>query len=351
MIRWGKTRRSFSSRRVGKSGALDPSAGYALYLPFSAASPTYRSGATTYTDPTVLPGWTYSRSGSKQELLASGAGVSAVFSANVAAIIPGSGYYSRVAVTNLLLNAGQSSSLSTQGVVVTAQAYVLSFLGTGTVTLSGASTAGPLVGTGANNRVSLTFTPTAGTVTFTVTGSVTYSSFVAGLNIGPIIATAGASAATGIDFLKVTPPSMAVDHDFYIIAIGTVDAADGANPNRLIMLRNAAVSQFVAVNFPGTNVTSSDGTSVTLGAVPYGSGRHVAVLRRKAGKWTGSVKVPAGTVFTSVDTASAWGITGADTLDVAGYNAAQSYNGPLELLAVNEVTLSDAALASLMAAS
>jgi hypothetical protein len=71
---------------------------------------------------------------------------------------------------NLLL---ATAALSTQSVTVAAASYVLSFTGTGTVTLSGTSTAGPLVGTGANNRVSLTFTPTAGSLTLTVSGSVT----------------------------------------------------------------------------------------------------------------------------------------------------------------------------------
>jgi hypothetical protein len=71
---------------------------------------------------------------------------------------------------NLLL---ATAALSTQSVTVLAASHVLSFTGTGTVTLSGTSTAGPLVGTGANNRVSLTFTPTAGSLTLTVTGSVT----------------------------------------------------------------------------------------------------------------------------------------------------------------------------------
>ena len=55
----------------------------------------------------------------------------------------------------------------------------LSFTGTGTVTLSGAST-GSLVGTGAGNRVSMAFTPTAGAVTFTVSGSVTLAQVEAG---------------------------------------------------------------------------------------------------------------------------------------------------------------------------
>lgn len=73
---------------------------------------------------------------------------------------------------NLLLN---TDTLATQNVTVTAVEHVLSFTGTGTITLSGVSTAGPLVGTGADNRVSLTFTPTAGTLTLTVSGSVKFA--------------------------------------------------------------------------------------------------------------------------------------------------------------------------------
>jgi hypothetical protein len=65
-----------------------------------------------------------------------------------------------------------TNTLATQDVTVTAAERTLSFKGTGTVTLSGASTAGPLVGTGAEDIVSLTFTPTAGTLTLTVTGTV-----------------------------------------------------------------------------------------------------------------------------------------------------------------------------------
>ena len=73
---------------------------------------------------------------------------------------------------NLLTN---TDSMSTQSVTVTAAQHTLSFQGTGTVTLSGVSTSGPLVGTGAANVVSLTFTPTAGSLTLTVSGSVTFA--------------------------------------------------------------------------------------------------------------------------------------------------------------------------------
>lgn len=65
-----------------------------------------------------------------------------------------------------------TETLATQTVTTKALPYVLSFWGTGTITLTGTSTAGPLVGTGADNRVYLEFTPTAGTLTVTVSGTV-----------------------------------------------------------------------------------------------------------------------------------------------------------------------------------
>lgn len=92
--------------------------------------------------------------------------------------------------TNLVLN---SEALSTQNVTTTATPYTLSFYGTGTVTLSGTSTTGPLVGTGASNRVTLTFTPTAGTLTLTVTGSVTQGQLVQGSVPGDYVATTSAA--------------------------------------------------------------------------------------------------------------------------------------------------------------
>ena len=71
--------------------------------------------------------------------------------------------------TNLFLN---SATLSTQGVTTSAASHTVSFYGTGSITLSGTHSA-TLNGTGANNRVSLTFTPSSGTLTCTVSGSVT----------------------------------------------------------------------------------------------------------------------------------------------------------------------------------
>lgn len=75
------------------------------------------------------------------------------------------------APNNLLLN---TATLGTQTVTVQVGAnYILSIKGTGSVTLTGASTAGPLNGTGAANRVDLKITAATSSLTLTVAGSVT----------------------------------------------------------------------------------------------------------------------------------------------------------------------------------
>lgn len=114
----------------------------------------------------------------------------------------GTYYYPLVepAATNLFLN---SRAAATQNFSVTAQAYTLSFIGTGTITLSGTSTAGPLVGTGANNRVSLTFTPSAGTLTLTVSGTMDLVQLETGTVATSPIITGSATVTRAADNLSM----------------------------------------------------------------------------------------------------------------------------------------------------
>jgi hypothetical protein len=80
----------------------------------------------------------------------------------------------------------------------------LSFYGTGTVTLSG-TYAGSLVGSGAfPTRSTLSFTATAGTLTLTVTGTVSYAQLEALSFPTSYIATTGASATRAVDQTSLT---------------------------------------------------------------------------------------------------------------------------------------------------
>lgn len=160
---------------------------------------------------------------------------------------------------NLLLN---TAALSTQNVTTVATSYKLSFTGTGTVTLSGTSTAGPLVGTGANDRVSLTFTPTAGTLTLTVSGSVTL-----------------ADLRTADDAAKAIPAyqrvgATAADHDtdgfpHFALADGTDDCwasvatVDGSATDKLThvtAVTKASDAAMGVVHEHGATVLSNVGT-------------------------------------------------------------------------------------------
>lgn len=83
--------------------------------------------------------------------------------------------------TNLLLNSLiNGTNLSTQLVTTTANAHTLTFYGTGQIVLTGTSSA-TVVGTGAYpNGQTLTFTPTVGALTLTVTGTVQYAQLEVG---------------------------------------------------------------------------------------------------------------------------------------------------------------------------
>jgi hypothetical protein len=139
--------------------------------------------------------------------------------------------------TNLLLNSG---TLATQSVTVAAVGNTLSFTGTGTVTLSGVSTAGPLIGTGTgeNNRVSLTFTPTAGTLTLTVSGTVTNAQLEAGSTASSYIPTAGATVTRAADTLTVPAANLPYDSTNMSIQInGKITYADSGSTNTALPWR------------------------------------------------------------------------------------------------------------------
>jgi hypothetical protein len=167
--------------------------------------------------------------------------------------------------TNLLLN---SASLSTQSVTVTAQAYTLSFMGTGTVTLSGAYS-GSLVGTGATDRVELTFTPTAGTLTATDTGTVTNAQIEAGTNGTAWIPTTGAAVTRSADVASVTGLSALLAAGFSVVAENEMfyqgtgvtqyrgSVSDNSSNNLVDLVRSAAGQSIIQIVAGGVQQQSS----------------------------------------------------------------------------------------------
>lgn len=129
--------------------------------------------------------------------------------------------------TNLVF---PSDIATTQVRAVTAQVYTLSFYGSGSVALSGAY-GGTLNGTGTNNRVSLTFTPTAGNLTLTVNGSVTNWQLEAGSNATSYIPTTTSSVTRNADVISNTNASTLIGQTEGTILI------KGAQFNRGVVFR------------------------------------------------------------------------------------------------------------------
>lgn len=184
-------------------------------LDFDFINDQYQHDGVLYDDLTALAAnpaiaWTNSRSTTKN-VRSSGSDLPTT---SVAANLPARDFLAGVARglylersrTNVLFNTAAGADLATQTRTVSnATQYTLSFWGTGTITLTGASTAGPLVGTGANDRVKLTFTTSSTSLTLTVSGSCKYAQLETGAYPSSWISTAGAAATRGADTLTLGP--------------------------------------------------------------------------------------------------------------------------------------------------
>jgi hypothetical protein len=171
--------------------------------------------------------------------------------------------------TNSLL---ASSILGSQVVVCGAVPYTLSFYGTGTVVLSGTHIA-TVVGTGAYpTRTTYTFTPTAGVLVLTVTGSVTSAQLEAGAFATSYIPTVASQVTRAADSASMIGTNFA---RWYTQGVGTVfvdsaQVAGGANTlaftsagTNIIRLGGGRMDVFVA----GTQVAS-------LGTTTAGTVKH-----------------------------------------------------------------------------
>lgn len=242
----------------------------------------------------AITGWSYTRSGTAFDL----AGTTS-FGPNVPRRTS-AGLLVEAGATNLFLN---SDVGATQGITLTAVQHVLSMKGTGSITLTGTAT-GTLNGTGANDIVSLAFTPTAGVVTFTVSGSCTQVQ-VETSTIGvrsSYVPTAGVAAARGncaasFTFTQGLPHSVIARFQTYAPAASR-RVIDFATTTPLFTLSTTSLS-----TFDGTTTTSKTGLTDMASRTVTGASAHatgdVAVTADGATVATGTTPAagPGGTIW------------------------------------------------------
>jgi hypothetical protein len=149
--------------------------------------------------------------------------------------------------TNFILN---SETVVNQSITTTSEARTLTFYGTGTINLSG-TFSGSLVGTGINNRVTLIFTPTSGTLTLTVSGTVTKGQLEIGFFATSYIPTVASAVTRNQDLVNKTGISNLIGQTEGVIFL-EIKALFDANAYSLISLTNATLRDRLAVGYNNT---------------------------------------------------------------------------------------------------
>ena len=174
------------------------------------------------------------------------------------------GYSNWPARTNLFLN---SNTPVTQNIATTAQQYTISVLGTGDVTVSGAA-----AGT-ATEGAPLTVTATAGTLTCTVTGTLSRVQVEAGAFASPWIETAATTVTRAATNLS-NPLTLAPQLQLVVIPATTGTAGtmldDGTNK----------------LSYNGTNLIFTDGVTTLSAAATLTAGTAYTIgVKGLAGDW------------------------------------------------------------------
>ena len=219
--------------------------------------------------------------------------------------------------TNRLLN---SATVVTQTITTTAVDNTLSFYGTGTITLSG-TFSGSLVGTGEANRVSLTFTPTAGSLVLTVSGTCTNGQLELGSYATSYIPTTTSTVTRNADTIERTSVGSDIlnpsEGTFYVeiasiandLVQKTIEISDNTDNNRVIISAYTINNTFRLQVLGGAiskvvNVAVTDITSFNKVLIKWGTEGSFAFVNGNKYTLVGSGTLP--TALNKISFAQWW---------------------------------------------
>jgi hypothetical protein len=193
--------------------------------------------------------------------------------------------------TNELLNSLiDGTDLSTQVVVVTAAARTLSFYGTGQVVLSGAHSA-TVTGSGAYPvRTTLTFTPSVGALTLTVTGTVQFAQLEVGVFATSFIPTEATAVTRNPDVATMTATNFS---DWYnategaFVWQGIVNPTTDTNQSFECFSANDGTNDNVIRSYRRDNST---GDRSVRAQINYAGGIADGLISSANGVFTGNVR-------------------------------------------------------------
>jgi hypothetical protein len=377
---------------------------------FDPKNGVYRDSANgLITDPTLMTGYSYTRSGAKSEVGSSGSIFP--FAANVPGIVNGDGYWSRGSLTNLLIrsqefdiwglsnttvsanalaapdgtltadtlttsSAGHSAALN--ATVVASTAYTVSwwakrgtmtdakyqvFDNTGGLPIIDSTSYYSTINSSTWARVTINFTTPAGCVSARirvlsdsgVTGTIHLwqAQLVAGTQAGPVIVTTGATATVGADFLRTA--SSVADEDQVIIAKFYIDSVAASAAANIFDFNDTTSNNRLVIYTGGaymlyvqSNAVNYRNTAIA-GSPPIQVGESAVAIRRRSGKFTAYFRKPDGTIMTEAE-----GAAMAMPLNISSVALGSNYGGggannfALRFVGVKRGTFSDAELTTIL---
>jgi hypothetical protein len=244
---------------------------------------------------------------------------------------------------------------ATQTLTVTAVEQVFTFYGTGTVVLSGAHSE-TLVGTGATDRFELVFTPTAGSLTLTVTGTVRSWQLEVGSYPTSFIITSAGTVTRNKDQFSRDGIGSLINSTEGVLFVEMAALSDDTSI-RLIGLNNGSDTDRVYFYFRNSSLSNPNRVRTEIiseSSVQYGAYHNIpnsgSVLdfNKMAIKWKEndiSVYINGDNVYSSTGTAAA--PVGLNSLDFSTAAGSIPFFGKVKQLQVYKTALTDDTLALL----